>query len=114
MIQVISAAQDWNSEEVAVSNIDTAGAKFGKTQSYELDVQVGEKVFSARFVDELTSSRYSEEKETGIDRGNSFGGLIESANLAAEAMLLPFQIQGPLEVWIEEADNLQLVMPVCL
>lgn len=111
VIQVISAAQDWNSEEVAVSNIDTAGAKFGKTQSYELDVQVGEKVFSARFVDELTSSRYSEEKETGIDRGNSFAGLIESANLAAEAVLLPFQMQGPLEVWIEEADNLQLVMP---
>lgn len=111
VIQVISAAQDWNSEEVAVSNIDTAGAKFGKTQSYELDVQVGEKVFSARFVDELTSSRYSEEKETGIDRGNSFGGLIESANLVAEAVLLPFQMQGPLEVWIEEADNLQLVMP---
>lgn len=111
VIQVISAAQDWNSEEVAVSNIDTTGAKFGKTQSYELDVQVGEKVFSARFVDELTSSRYSEEKETGIDRGNSFGGLIESANLVAEAVLLPFQMQGPLEVWIEEADNLQLVMP---
>ena len=47
-----------------MSNIDTTGDKFGKMQSYELDVQVGEKVFFARFVDELTSSRYSEEKET--------------------------------------------------
>lgn len=112
VIQVISATQDWNSEEVVVSNIDTAGAKVGKAQSYELDVQVGEKVFPARFVEELTSSRYSEAKETGVDgKRNSFGDLMESANLAAKAVLLPFQMEGPLEVWIEEADNLQLVMP---
>jgi hypothetical protein len=111
VIQVISAAQDWNSEEVVVSNIDTAGAKVGKTQSYELEVQVGEKVFPARFVDELTSSRYSGGKETAVDGENSFGGLMEAANLAAEAVLLPFQMEGPLEVWIEEANNLQLVMP---
>eukprot|EP01018_Ginkgo_biloba_P002662 Gb_13323 [translate_table: standard] len=115
VLQVISKTQDWNLEEVTVSSIDTSNAKFGKTQSYELNVEVGENVFAAKFVDEITSWKYLEEMEgSNGDKLEENGeksdmGLLQSANLTV--VLEPFQMEGPLELWIEGADQLQLVLP---
>lgn len=111
----------WKKEEVKLGNIDTRDAKIGQTLIYEFDIQVGDTVVPLRLSEEIVAWQYlqelpapasdSEEKdgEDGIGKG---GAVDVWQPEAFSATLAPFQVAGPVDLWIQDAQELRLSMPV--
>ena len=107
------ASLGWSKDDVKIAEIDTKDSKFGQTLVYEFDIEVGETVIPLRLSEEVHNWKYLDELPFG---GNEFQTL--PATLANEqthglqAILAPFQLSGPVELWIQDAEQLRLAVPV--
>lgn len=105
----------WNKDDVKIAHIDTTDSKFGQTLVYEFDIQVGDKVIPLKLSEEVQIWKYLEE----LPGGNSDSlavktlpatlGNPQSQELAA--ILAPFQLSGPVEFWIQDAEQVRLAVP---
>lgn len=105
----------WSKDEVKIAHIDTTDAKFGQTLVYEFDIEVGERVIPLRLSEEVLTWKYLEELPVGINEPLAVKtvpatlGNPQSHELAA--ILAPFQLSGPVELWIQDAEQMRLAVP---
>ncbi|MCO5592674.1 hypothetical protein L7F22_059025 [Adiantum nelumboides] len=106
LVQQISAARGWDLNRVRISNIDSENARFAKALIYELDIQIGDHVLPAMFIDEVTDWQRlgAETAHSGPDnekRGPSW-------NLKSlQPVLKPFQLNGPLDLSFQSLKTSQ-------
>lgn len=105
----------WSKDEVKIAHIDTTDSKFGQTLVYEFDIQVGDKVIPLRLSEEVQTWEYLEELPGGSS--DSLAVKTVSATLGnpqsqvLAAILAPFQLSGPVELWIQDAEQVRLAVP---
>lgn len=105
----------WSKDDVKISHIDTTDAKFGQTVVYEFDIQVGENVIPVRLSEDVSSWKYLEELPSGFDVTLADGAVPatfgDTQSNALRAVLAPFQLSGPVELWIQDGEQLRLAVP---
>ncbi|VAH64336.1 unnamed protein product [Triticum turgidum subsp. durum] len=75
------------SEELKVSGFDVRDALVGHAVAYEFDMEVGRKAVPVRLLED-------------VNRRGSF-----------DPTLPPFQLAGPMELWIQDGDDVRLALP---
>ncbi|GLJ55288.1 hypothetical protein SUGI_1186420 [Cryptomeria japonica] len=105
----IVRSMGWNAEEVKIVDVDKLEPMFGHATLYEFDVQIGKGVIPLRLSEEVKSWKFLEES-TEVIGGEPENGLMKEAEQFAP-VLSPFQLAGPLELWIHDADHMRLSVP---
>ncbi|KAL2632315.1 hypothetical protein R1flu_017001 [Riccia fluitans] len=101
-------------DAVRISSVDMKDAKVGETVLYEFDIQVGEVVLPIKVREEITSWRFLEEVMASYDKDNGGSGSNPVDVWHPEvlpATMKPFQLAGPVDLWISDAKDLRLAMP---
>lgn len=105
----------WKADEVKLGSIDTRDAKIGQTLIYEFDIQVGGTVIPLRLSEEVSTWQYLQELPapgSGDQDVTREGAVSVWCPEAFAATLAPFEVAGPVDLWIQDAEELRLAMPV--
>ncbi|KAH7276391.1 hypothetical protein KP509_39G004900 [Ceratopteris richardii] len=112
---VLISAFGWTQDKVKIAHVDTTDSRFGQTLAYEFDVQVGDEVIPLRLSEEVQEWKYLEELPAGSKDSLGIRTLPASTEepklQVLEAILAPFQVAGPVELWIQDAEQLRLAVP---
>ncbi|KAG6536294.1 uncharacterized protein LOC122024461 [Zingiber officinale] len=103
----------FHSEGLKVSGFDPRDALVGQAVAYEFDIEVENRVIPMKLLEDvsrwdfvdLSIFKAASEEETGLaEVGRKPGAGVSPA-------LLPFQISGPMELWIQDGDDMRLSLP---
>lgn len=103
----------WKPDEVKISNINSLDTMIGHATLYELDLQIGNAILPLRLSEDVTSWQLMDDIDASEDQQETAG----SENIVTERRqqfmpaLAPFQLAGPLELWIQDADHMRLSVP---
>ncbi|VVA15598.1 PREDICTED: tunicamycin induced 1 partial [Prunus dulcis] len=97
-------------EDLEVSGFDLRDAQVGHSVAYEFDVEVDNKVLPFKLLEDVDRWDYVDlpifrvEDENGlVQKGKSGTGL--------PPVLAPFQLAGPMELWIQDAKDMRISLP---
>ncbi|KAB2602682.1 hypothetical protein D8674_003687 [Pyrus ussuriensis x Pyrus communis] len=100
----------FQAEDLKVSGFDLRDAQVGHSVAYEFDVEVDNKVLPFKLLEDVDRWDYVDlpifrvEDENGlVQKGKSDGGL--------PPVLAPFQLAGPMELWIQDAKDMRISLP---
>lgn len=100
-------------EDLEVSGFDLRDAQVGHSVAYEFDVEVDNKVLPFKLLEDVDRWDYVDlpifrvEDENGlVQKGKSGTGL--------PPVLAPFQLAGPMELWIQDAKDMRISLPVSI
>lgn len=104
-------------EDLKVSGFDVRDALVGQSVAYEFDIEVDKKVVPFKLLEDVSRWDFVDLpifRPPTADSGDEEKALAERAR-GEEGMvspvLPPFQISGPIELWIQDADDIRLSLP---
>ena len=105
--------------EFKISGFDMRDVLVGQSVAYEFDVEIDDKVLPVKLLEDVKQWEYVNlpifrvEDQVGSGGQN---GLMQKKKLDREMgqVLAPFQLAGPMELWIQDAKNIRLSLPVSL
>jgi hypothetical protein len=106
----------FQAEGLKVSGFDVRDALVGQAVAYEFDIEVGRKVLPVRLLEDVSrwdfvdlpifrSQADADDKALAEIRRRGRGNVVEPT-------LPPFQLAGPMELWIQDGDDVRLALPV--
>ncbi|CAL9775588.1 unnamed protein product [Musa acuminata subsp. burmannicoides] len=105
-----------HAEGVEVSGFDVRDVRVGQSVAYEFDIEIDKKVIpiklseDVRRWDSVDRTIFGEDGEGGGDAT----GLVRMGrrpDSMVPPVLSPFQLAGPLELWIQDGDDMRLFLP---
>ncbi|CAL9244842.1 unnamed protein product [Arabidopsis halleri] len=105
----------FQSEEVKVSGFDVRDALVGHSVSYEFDLEIDNKVLPFKLLEDVNRWEYVDLPIFQVEQPNR-NGLVPMRNKKTSSddvlpVLAPFQLAGPMELWIQDANNMRLSLP---
>lgn len=108
----------FQSEEVKIFGFDVRDALVGHAVSYEFDLEIDNKVLPFKLLEDVNRWEYVdlpifqvEQPIESIDE-NGLVPLKKTKSIDVLPVLAPFQLAGPMELWIQDANNMRLSLPV--
>lgn len=104
------------SDEFQISGFDLRDALVGHSVAYEFDVEIDKKVLPVRLLEDVNRWEYVDlpifRLEDPVRPGDE-NGLIEMKKVEKDMgpVLAPFQLAGPMELWIQDAKDMRLYLP---
>jgi hypothetical protein len=106
----------FQAEGLKVSGFDVRDALVGQAVAYEFDIEVGRKALPVRLLEDVSrwdfvdlpifrSQADADETALAEIRRRGRGSVVEPT-------LPPFQLAGPMELWIQDGDDVRLALPV--
>ncbi|RZR93195.1 hypothetical protein BHM03_00021639, partial [Ensete ventricosum] len=105
----------FQSEDLKVSGFDVRDALVGQAVTYEFDVEVEKRVIPIRLLEDVSRWDFvdlpifrvakEEEEETGLAEVG------RRSDDRVSPVLPPFQLAGPMELWIQDGDDMRLSLP---
>lgn len=102
-------------DDIKISGFDIRDALVGHSVAYEFDVEMDKKVFPLKLLEDVNRWEYvdlpifrveessrSGEENALVDRPRSGGGI---------PVLAPFQLAGPMELWLQDAKDMRISLP---
>lgn len=97
-------------EDFTISGFDLRDAQVGRSVAYEFDIEVDNKVLPFKLLEDVNKWGYV---DLPIFRAVK-NGLVEKQKLDDQMpALAPFQLAGPMEIWIQDAKDMRISLPVC-
>ncbi|XP_058080569.1 protein TUNICAMYCIN INDUCED 1 [Magnolia sinica] len=106
----------FQADDLKISEFDMRDALVGQSVAYEFDIEIGNQVLPFRLLEDvnrwefvdLPIFRAEEEME-----GEEPTGLVERSTKkgSVSPVLAPFQLAGPMELWIQDGDDMRLSLP---
>lgn len=104
------------SDDLKISGFDSRDALVGRSVAYEFDVEIDDKVLPFKLLEDVNRWEYVdlpifrvEEQARGVGDEN---GLVEKKGVGERLpVLAPFQLAGPMELWIQDAKDMRLSLP---
>ncbi|KAK9071078.1 hypothetical protein SSX86_009646 [Deinandra increscens subsp. villosa] len=105
------------SDEIKISGFDSRDALVGRSVAYEFDVEIDDKVLPFKLLEDVHRWEYVDLPIFRVeDHARSSGdrnGLVEKKAIGERLpVLAPFQLAGPMELWIQDAKDMRLSLPV--
>ncbi|KFK28147.1 hypothetical protein AALP_AA8G478600, partial [Arabis alpina] len=110
----------FQSEEVKISGFDVRDALVGHAVSYEFDLEIDNKVLPFKLLEDVNRWEYVDlpifqvEQPIGSIDENGLVPLKKKKKESSDVVvpvLAPFQLAGPMELWIQDAINMRLSLP---
>ncbi|WOL03061.1 hypothetical protein Cni_G11781 [Canna indica] len=104
----------FQTEGVEVSGFDVGDARVGQSVAYEFDIEIDKKVIPIKLLEDVSRWESVDLRFFRADRerGGDETGLVERRTSSrVPPKLPPFQLAGPLELWIQDADGMRLSLP---
>ncbi|MFS7979386.1 hypothetical protein Hanom_Chr10g00926691 [Helianthus anomalus] len=104
------------SDELKISGFDSRDALVGRSVAYEFDVEIDDKVLPFKLLEDVHRWEYVDLPIFRVeDQARSTGdekGLVKK-KVTGERLpvLAPFQLAGPMELWIQDAKDMRLSLP---
>ncbi|CAI9765413.1 unnamed protein product [Fraxinus pennsylvanica] len=100
----------FQADEFKISGFDLRDALVGRSVAYEFDVEVDNKVLPFKLLEDVNRWEYVDLPIFRVeDSGN---GLVERQRLEDQMpVLAPFQLAGPMELWIQDAKDMRISLP---
>ncbi|KAL2476824.1 hypothetical protein Fot_45838 [Forsythia ovata] len=100
----------FQADEFKISGFDLRDALVGKSVAYEFDVEIDNKVLPFKLLEDVNRWEYVDLPIFRVeDSGN---GLMERQRLDDQMpVLAPFQLSGPMELWIQDAKDMRISLP---
>ncbi|KAL8541685.1 hypothetical protein ACS0TY_002806 [Phlomoides rotata] len=102
-------------DDFKISGFDLRDALVGRSVAYEFDVEIDNKVLPLKLLEDVDRWEYVDlpifqmERPVNPDEGN---GLLERRkNDDQMPVLAPFQLAGPMELWIQDAKDMRISLP---
>ncbi|CAL9043546.1 unnamed protein product [Musa banksii] len=108
----------FQSEDLKVSGFDVRDALVGQAVAYEFDVEVEKRVIPIRLLEDVSRWDFvdlpifrvaKEEEEEEEEKGLAEIG--RGSDDRVSPVLPPFQLAGPMELWIQDGDDMRLSLP---
>ncbi|CAI9104182.1 OLC1v1002811C1 [Oldenlandia corymbosa var. corymbosa] len=105
----------FQADDFKITGFDLRDALVGRSVAYEFDVEIDNKVLPFKLLEDVNKWEYVDLPIFRPD--NSMGGLEENGLVEKEQMdkqmpvLAPFQLAGPMELWIQDAKNMRISLP---
>ncbi|OMO75329.1 hypothetical protein CCACVL1_16219 [Corchorus capsularis] len=106
----------FQAEDFKVSGFDLRDALVGHSVAYEFDLEIDKKVIPFRLLEDVNRWEYvdlpifrvEEPAKPGIENG-----LVEHKSNSDNGLpvLAPFQLAGPMELWIQDAKDMRISLP---
>ncbi|KAJ1396574.1 hypothetical protein SESBI_32498 [Sesbania bispinosa] len=94
-------------DEFKISGLDPREAKVGHSVEYQFDVEIDDKVIPFKLLEDVNRWDYV---DLPIFRVEDQNGLVQKrAN--GLPVLAPFQLAGPMELWIQDAKDMRISLP---
>ena len=106
----------FQAEGLKVSGFDVRDALVGHAVAYEFDIEVGRKVLPVRLLEDVSRWDFVDLPifRSQADADDTALAEIRRAGRGSivEPTLPPFQLAGPMELWIQNGDDVRLALPV--
>jgi len=101
-------------QDLKVSGFDVRDALVGQSVAYEFDIEIDKKVVPIKLLEDVSRwdfvdlpiFRVVDEEKALAERGR----LKKDSRVLP--VLPPFQLAGPMELWIQDGDDMRLSLPV--
>ncbi|KAL0356970.1 UNVERIFIED_CONTAM: hypothetical protein Scaly_1382700 [Sesamum calycinum] len=105
----------FQADDFKISGFDLRDALVGKSVAYEFDVEIGNKVLPFKLLEDVNRWEYVElpifQMEHPVKPGEE-NGLLEKRQFDDQMpVLAPFQLSGPMELWIQDAKDMRISLP---
>ncbi|KAE8789382.1 hypothetical protein D1007_36483 [Hordeum vulgare] len=101
----------FQSEELKVSGFDVRDALVGHAVAYEFDMEVGRKVVPVRLLEDVNRWDFVDLPIFRSQADADDTALAEIGRGSFDPTLPPFQLAGPMELWIQDGDDVRLALP---
>lgn len=106
----------FQADEFKISGFDLRDAQVGRSVAYEFDVEIDNKVMPFKLLEDVNRWEYVDLPifQTGHSgRPGEENGLVETKKFDDDMpVLAPFQLAGPMELWIQDAKDMRISLPV--
>ncbi|KAL1557862.1 Protein TUNICAMYCIN INDUCED 1 [Salvia divinorum] len=105
----------FQADEFKISGFDLRDAQVGKSVAYEFDVEIDDKVMPFRLLEDVNRWEYVDlpifQTAHSVRPGEETG-LVETKKFDdTMPVLAPFQLAGPMELWIQDAKDMRISLP---
>lgn len=106
-------------DDFKISGFDVRDAKVGHSVAYEFDVEVDNKVLPFKLLEDVNRWDYVDLPIFQFEEPGRPGdekGLVEkrTSDSGLSPVLAPFQLAGPMELWIQDAKDMRISLPVSI
>lgn len=103
-------------EDLRISGFDLNDALVGRSVAYEFDIEIDNKVLPFKLLEDVNKWDYVDLPIFRVEdpaRAEEKNGLVEKRQLDEQMpVLAPFQLAGPMELWIQDAKDMRISLPV--
>lgn len=109
----------FQADDFKVSGFDLRDALVGHSVAYEFDVEIDNQVLPFKLLEDVNRWEFVDlpifRVEEEAVRAGDENGLMEHRPKSDNALpvLSPFQLAGPMEIWIQDAKDMRISLPVC-
>ena len=105
------------SDDFKISGFDARDALVGRSVAYEFDIEIDDKVHPFKLMEDVRRWEYVDlplfQMQDQIRNTGYETGLVEKKNSGERSPILaPFQLAGPMELWIQDAKDMRISLPV--
>ncbi|XP_073307032.1 protein TUNICAMYCIN INDUCED 1-like [Primulina huaijiensis] len=105
----------FQSDEITISGFDLRDALVGKSVAYEFDVQIDNQVLPFKLLEDVKRWEYVDLPIFQMEdpsKPRYENRLVEGRRLDDQMpVLAPFQLAGPMELWIQDAKDMRISLP---
>ncbi|KAK2987433.1 hypothetical protein RJ640_018570 [Escallonia rubra] len=113
--EAITKGLGFQTEDFKISGFDLRDALVGRSVAYEFDVEIDNKVLPLKLLEDVNRWEYVDLPIFRVEdtaRSTEENGLVErQSSEEGLPVLAPFQLAGPMELWIQDAKDMRLSLP---
>eukprot|EP00850_Spirogloea_muscicola_P007006 SM000034S12760 [mRNA] locus=s34:659439:661244:+ [translate_table: standard] len=108
VLEAVSRANGWDGVDAVVTRVDVADARWGTAALYEFAVGVGHGATEFSMSEEAQQWEYL---LPAVPSDSNAGKDLSLPSPDVVAALPPFQLAGPVEIWIQDGQHMRLSVP---
>uniref|UniRef100_A0A7N0TVI4 Uncharacterized protein n=1 Tax=Kalanchoe fedtschenkoi TaxID=63787 RepID=A0A7N0TVI4_KALFE len=111
--EVITQGLGFQADDVKISGFDIRDVLVGHSVAYEFDVEIGNKVTPLKLLEDVSRWEYVDLPIFRMEdpRGSGKELALRSKVDDGQPVLEPFQLAGPMELWIQDAKDIRISLP---
>lgn len=106
----------FQAENFKISGFDLNEALMGRSVAYEFDVEIDNKVLPFKLLEDVNKWDYVDLPIFRVENSvhpKEKTELVEKKQMDEQVpVLAPFQLAGPMELWIQDAKDMRISLPV--
>ncbi|XWS62510.1 hypothetical protein CRYUN_Cryun06bG0017200 [Craigia yunnanensis] len=114
--EVIVKGLGFQADDFKISGFDLRDALVGHSVAYEFDVEIDNKVIPFKLLEDVNRWEYVDLPIFRVEdpaKPGDVNGLVEQKRVSDNALPVsaPFQLAGPMELWIQDAKDMRISLP---